>query len=98
MSEHDETRRKFLRQAAVGAGAVASAGLVPDALAQKHEPHMAAQAAHADAPGMSHEGGERRGAFFNAGDAETIAAITERIMPDAPSKPGAHKAGVLNYI
>ena len=47
---------------------------------------------------MSHEGGEHRGAFFNAADAETVAAITERIMPDAPGKPGAREAGVLNYI
>ncbi len=98
MSEHDETRRKFLVRAAVGAGAVAGAGLVPDALAQKHEPNMAAQPAHADAAAMSHESGERRGAFFNADDAETVAAITERIMPDAPGKPGAREAGVLNYI
>jgi len=98
MSEHDETRRKFLRQAAVGAGAVAGAGLVPDALAQKHEAHTAGQRAQADASGMLHEGGERRGAFFNADDAETVAAIAERIMPDAPGKPGAREAGVLNYI
>lgn len=98
MSEHDETRRKFLVRAAVGAGAVAGAGLVPEALAQKHEPHMAGQPAHADAQGMSHESGEHRGAFFNADDAETVAAITERIMPDAPGKPGAREAGVTNYI
>jgi len=98
MSENNETRRKFLVRAAVGAGAVASAGLVPDALAQKHEPHMAGQPAHADAPGMSHEGGEHRGAFFNAADTETVAAITERIMPDAPGKPGARETGVVNYI
>jgi hypothetical protein len=30
--------------------------------------------------------------------AATIAAFTERLMPGAPGKPGAHDAGVLNYI
>ncbi len=96
MSKHDESRRKFLVNAAVGAGAVAGAGLVPDALAQNHDQHK--QAADSGAAAMSHEGGEGRGAFFNAEDAETVAAFTERIMPDAPGKPGAREAGVLNYI
>jgi len=101
VSEHDETRRRFLRQAAVGAGAVAGAGLVSDALAQatlQHERHTMPQHAPAGTDAMSHEGGEHRGAFFNADDAETVAAITERIMPDAPGKPGAREAGALNYI
>jgi gluconate 2-dehydrogenase gamma chain len=101
MSEHDETRRKFLTHVAVGAGAVAGAGFVPDALAQatpQHERHTMPQHPQAGTMSMSHEGGEGRGAFFNATDAETVAAITERIMPDAPGKPGAREAGVLNYI
>src|SRR6266849_2801161 len=38
MTKHDEARRAFLLGAAVGAGAVAGATLVPDALAQTHEP------------------------------------------------------------
>ena len=41
MSKHDEARRAFLIGAAVGAGAVAGAGLVPEALAQTHEQHQA---------------------------------------------------------
>lgn len=95
MTEHDESRRKFLTRAALSAGAVAGANLVPDVLAQTpatqgHTTQAALQ--------MSHEGGEHRGAFFNAADAETVAAITERIMPDAPGKTGAREAGVLNYI
>lgn len=47
---------------------------------------------------MAHMDGERRGAFFNADDAATVAAFTERIMPGAPGKAGARDAGVLNYI
>jgi gluconate 2-dehydrogenase gamma chain len=37
MKEHDSSRREFLRRAAVGAGAVAGAGLAPSALAQKND-------------------------------------------------------------
>jgi gluconate 2-dehydrogenase gamma chain len=45
---------------------------------------------------MDHGGG--LGAFFNPEEAGTITAFTERLMPGAPGKPGAHDAGVLNYI
>ena len=37
MTKHDEARRAFLVGAAVGAGAVAGATLVPNALAQTQE-------------------------------------------------------------
>src|SRR5262249_57172785 len=37
MTKHDEARRAFLLGAAVGAGAVAGATLLPDALAQTHD-------------------------------------------------------------
>jgi gluconate 2-dehydrogenase gamma chain len=101
MAELDETRRKFLARAALSAGAVAGANLAPDVLAQvrvvEGQPPGHGHTPNAASP-MSHEGGEHRGAFFNAADAETVAAITERIMPDAPGKPGAREAGVLNYI
>ena len=97
MSKHDEGRRAFLIGAAVGAGA--AAGLVPDALAQTqgqhHEQHTVGAAAAV--PAHAHTGASH-GAFFNAEDAATIAAFTERLMPGAPGKPGATDAGVLNYI
>ena len=85
MSEHDASRREFLRRAAVGAGAVAGAGIVPEALAQNHEQEKKSN-------------GEGLGAFFNRDDAATVEAFTERLMPGAPGKPGARDAGVLNYI
>jgi gluconate 2-dehydrogenase gamma chain len=94
MSKHDEARRAFLVGAAVGAGTVASAGLVPGALAQTHEQHKPA-----DAPAttsQAHGGGH--GAFLNDDDAGTVEAFAERLMPGAPGKPGARDAGVLNYI
>ena len=94
MTKHDASRREFLVRAAVGAGTVASAGLVPDAIAQDHE-HMAGSPA---VPGAQHPSGTEHGAFFNHADAATIAAFTERLMPSAPDKPGARDADVLNYI
>ena len=87
MSEHDASRRAFLRRAAVGAGAVAGSGIVPEALAQSHEQDNKSKP---ETSGL--------GAFFNRDDAATVAAFTERLMPGAPGKPGARDAGVLNYI
>src|SRR2546422_1066596 len=104
MSSRDTTRRAFLRRAAVGAGSVAGAGLLapqraapsplPDASAQNVD-HP--QDANAAAP-ETHATGAGHGTFFNAQDAATIAAFTERLMPGAPGKPGAGDAAVLTYI
>jgi len=98
MSEHDETRRAFLKGAAVGVGAVAGAGIVPEALAQTkpaaHD-HMGGAAQNKAQPQAS---AEHHGAFFNDEDAKTVAAFAERLMPSAPGKPGAKDADVLNYI
>jgi gluconate 2-dehydrogenase gamma chain len=98
MSKHDKGRRAFLVGTAVGAGAAASAALVPEALAKGRPQHHAA----ADAPAMDHAAAhamsEGHGAFFNDDDSRTITAFTERLMPGAPGKPGATDAGVLNYI
>jgi gluconate 2-dehydrogenase gamma chain len=95
MTKHDEARRAFLLGAAVGAGAVAGATLVPEALAQTHE---APTTGAGLAPTHSHAGGQGLGAFFNSEDAGTVAAFAERLVPGAPGKPGAHDADVLNYI
>jgi gluconate 2-dehydrogenase gamma chain len=91
MSEHDPSRREFLRRAAAGAGAVAGAGMVPEALAQTHEQDTKSNTA-------ANEHGEGLGAFLNRDDAATIEAFTERLMPGAPGKPGGRDARVLNYI
>src|SRR6202047_4973392 len=94
MSKHESTRRSFLVRAAVGAGAVAGSGLVPDAYTQTLEEHKN----EAAAPSQSHSTPVQHGAFFNYEQATTIAAFTDRLMPGAPGKPGAHEADVLNYI
>jgi gluconate 2-dehydrogenase gamma chain len=92
MNRHDEARRVFLKGAALGA--VAGAGLVPEALAQTQaQPHGDASTTNAHAHG---HGGH--GACLNDEDAATVAAFAERLMPGAPGKPGATEAGVLNYI
>jgi gluconate 2-dehydrogenase gamma chain len=93
MSKHDATRRSFLVRAAVGAGAVAGSSLVPDVYAQTLEQQKATTS-----PGDLRPTSIQHGAFFNYEQAATIAAFTERLMPDAPGKPGAREAGVLNYI
>ena len=92
MSKHDASRRQFLVRAGVGAGAVAGAGLVPDALAQNHEQDKKAPHSNGDGASVNH------GAFLNHDQAATISAFTERLMPGAPGMPGALDAGVLNYI
>jgi gluconate 2-dehydrogenase gamma chain len=95
MSKHDEARRAFLVGAAVGAGAAASAALVPDALAQQPQQPAATNVA---APGHDHAPGRGYGAWLNADESAAIAAFAERLMPGAPGKPGATDANVLNYI
>jgi gluconate 2-dehydrogenase gamma chain len=93
MSKHDEARRAFLVGAAVGAGAAASAALVPEALAQQQP-----AATNAVAPSHDHAPGGGYGAALNVDESAAIKAFTERLMPGAPGKPGATDANVLNYI
>src|SRR5215510_14727005 len=88
MTEHNPGRRTFLVRALVGTGAMAGAELVP---AQNNE-------APKETTAQLHSQTERHGAFFNRSDAATVSAFAERLMPGAPGKPGAHDAGVLNYI
>jgi len=93
MSTHDEARRAFLIGAVVGAGT--AAGFVGDAAAQgKAQEKAPVDTTQPRAASI----GDQRGAFFNAEDAQTVAAFAERLMPGAAGKPGARDAGVLNYI
>ena len=85
MKKHEESRRAFLIGTAVGASAVAGAGLVPTALAQTHEQHPAADAPATTAQGHAHAGGH--GAFLNDDDAVTVTAFAERIMPARRASP-----------
>lgn len=97
MNKHDEGRRAFLVGTAVGAGAAASAGLIPDAFAKSPE-RDAAMNAPAQAHAATHMVTGGHGAFFNDDDTRTIAAFAERLMPGESGKPGATDANVVNYI
>lgn len=101
MPKHDRARRAFLKGAAASAGAVAGAAFVAAPQAAKAADKMPGMTT--PAPAKSDDrgvtiGGSGQYAFFNDNDALAVAALTERIMPDAPGKPGAREAGVLNYI
>ena len=96
MSTHDATRRTFLIRAAASAGAVAGAGLTEDAEAQNADPQHDAARTSAGTQPRAADG--QHGAFFNHDQAATVTALTERLMPGAPGKPGARDAGVVNYI
>ena len=88
--QESESRRAFLKGAAVGAGAGAVAAFVPTASAQSGD---SAQAASELRPADT-----QHGAFFNLEQAAAVVAFAERLMPGAPDKPGATDADVLNYI
>ena len=92
MTKHDEGRRAFLVGAAASAGAVAGATLLPEAQAETEMHHKAPSSIDPTSKGAG------EAAFFNDADAATVAALTERILPGAPGKPGARDAGVPNYI
>jgi gluconate 2-dehydrogenase gamma chain len=94
MPKHDEGRRAFLVGTAVGA---AGATLIPKALAQDHQHSTGAQPPAAP-PTAGHAMNVGHGAFLNDDDTVTMTALTERLMPGAPGKPGATDAGVVNYI
>ena len=106
MPKHDESRRAFLVGTAIGAGAAASAVVVPEALAKTRDhvtmdaPGKGDKAPMSDKGAMSDmaamSGGH--GAFFNDDDSRTVTAFAERLMPGEPGKPGATDASVLNYI
>lgn len=81
-------RRLFLK----GSGAaIATAGVAAPAAAAQGTPTASPVAEEA---GPSHPAIE----FFNPVEAETVAALTARILPGTPEDPGAREAGVVYYI
>jgi len=80
------SRRAFLRAAAAAGAAWSAADLLPieDALAWSAE-----QAAAKPSGGFT---------ALSAGEAETIDALSSRIIPSVDKRPGAHEAGVVFFV
>ena len=86
MSEHDRSRRAFLRQSLSGLGAawaVANAGGIAEAAA------FAQQSARAATP--------QTFTFFTAAQAADVEAMAAQIIP-TDSTPGAREAHVIVFI
>src|SRR5438034_6632271 len=88
VTKHDESRRAFLVGTVAGASAVAAGAALPESAEAQVQPPVQ----------HDHAAGGKFGAFLNEDDSALIDALTERLMPGAPGKPGARDAGVLNYI
>ena len=95
MDKTNDSRRNFLKGAAAGGAVVAGAALAREVAHVPDQSDARPSVAHGE-HGLAND--VQLGAFFNAADASTVAAIAERIMPGAPGKPGASDANVLNYI
>jgi gluconate 2-dehydrogenase gamma chain len=103
------SRRGFLTgsSAALASGGIATIGVAVTGVAAA-PPHQSATPAAAGTPEQSAEEGDMALvedtfgpppiAFFNIHEAETVEAITARILPGSPDDPGAREAGVVYYI
>jgi gluconate 2-dehydrogenase gamma chain len=94
------SRRAFLQgsSAAAAAGGIGAAGIViREVHAQDATPNAAGTPA---APSHDHAAAteERAAEFFTIHEAETVEALTARIIPGAADDPGAREAGVVFYI
>src|SRR5882672_9331413 len=91
MANKQITRRKALKVIAVGVGAASTLPILEnDGLAQHR---------HADQPVVSTaESTTLAGKFFNAHELETIAVISDLIIPTDEHSPGARAAGVASFI
>ena len=80
------SRRAFLRAAAAAGAAWSAADLLPveDALAWS-----ASQAVAKASGGFT---------ALSAGEAETVDALSSRIIPSVDKRPGAHEAGVVFFV
>lgn len=95
------TRRSFLRAASLAAVSAASASSLNGCgmqsttpIAPQSQGELAPVAPYppAEPPAL----GELR--FFNLHEAQTVEALTARILPGTPEDPGAREAGVVYYI
>jgi len=83
------SRRSFLEQSLVGAGAVWLAAAWPEVLAAQQHAHRAARAVAAGTPAKFD--------YLTAQQAAAVEAITSLIIPTTDT-PGAREAGVVYFI
>jgi gluconate 2-dehydrogenase gamma chain len=95
--EHAVSRRAFLKGSGAAAAAAGAASLATAT-------HVVAQdATPAATPAMGNMAmplapGDAPATFFSVEEAQLVDALVSRIMPGDDSDPGAHEAGVVNYI
>ena len=93
-NEKNINRRAALKVIAVGVGAASTLPVLENgAVGQHRHPDMQmGQSPDASVPGAA------RGRFFNHQEMETIAAISDLIIPTDEHSPGAWAAGVSDFI
>jgi len=98
------SRRLFLKGSGAAVASSAAAATVATAATIGVAGHTSAQDATPMASPMAGMGGSSLApgdtpvAFFSMHEAATVDAIVSRIMPGSADDPGAHEAGVVDYI
>src|SRR5258708_21714387 len=93
-NEKKISRRTVLKVIAVGVGTASTLPILEnDVLGQHKHPDMQT----GPSPGPF-DPGDRRVGFFNALEKETVASISDLIIPTDEHSPGARAAGVSGFI
>ena len=92
-NEKNISRRAALKVLAVGVGTASTLPILENRVVGQHQ-HPDPQVPSAGASVTASEGGR----FFNPQEMETIAAISDLIIPTDDHSPGARAAGVAGFI
>src|SRR6266851_9878701 len=93
-NEKKISRRTVLKVIAVGVGTASTLPILENPVLGQHK-HPDMQTGPSPGP---FDPGDRRVGFFNALEMETIAAISDLIIPTDEHSPGARAAGVSGFI
>ncbi|MCM3902648.1 MAG: gluconate 2-dehydrogenase subunit 3 family protein [Pyrinomonadaceae bacterium] len=92
--EKNISRRAALKVIAVGVGTASTLPILEDCVLGQHKHHDMEMGRSPDASVPAAEAGR----FFNPKEMETIAAISDLIIPTDEHSPGARAAGVPGFI
>ena len=92
-NEKNISRRTALKVIAVGVGSASTLPILEERALGQHK-HADMQTGRSTSASVPAEGGK----FFNPQDMETIAAISDLIIPSDEHSPGARAAGVSSFI